>query len=414
MEYPLSTRAKDKQRCCLVTRDIQDFDLLVEDLTHAIGQSWGHLPPNEAQHYLCSADAFDLDFVIIAVDEDDRDDLSTFQTIAELAGQLDRPVLLVGEDLTSEDVDLFLELGVQNFLEYPLEKGALENAISGLKRPNIFAMPEVTIDETAPAMPLAPVSGTTRNIFAVQGMCGGVGSTSMAVHLAQEFAMLNQGKTCLIDLDLLCGSIANHLDIQVKQSVEDLWKNGAHVTAPNFLNEVESYDGLLSVLPVPAAPIASDAIEPSAILNIINLAAAHFDHVVIDLPKGWRSWSAELMSMASKTFCTMELDERSCTAAQRFLKQARLAGVAPQQFGFVVNRVSGDGIEMPTDFANDIANALDLPVETVLPDAGPALGLTADLGFTLADGQPDNPYWLQIQQLACRHFVQPNSDSAAA
>ena len=61
---------------CTISRDMQNFDLLIDDMELELGESWGDLSFEDAAVFLSQPDAATLEFVAIAVNGEDETDLS--------------------------------------------------------------------------------------------------------------------------------------------------------------------------------------------------------------------------------------------------------------------------------------------------------------------------------------------------
>mgnify|MGYP001546668096 CR=1 FL=1 len=70
---------------CTISRDVQDFDLLIEDMEAALGEAWGDLGFAEALAFFNQPEAETLEFVAIAIDESDEDELTMLSEIITLA-----------------------------------------------------------------------------------------------------------------------------------------------------------------------------------------------------------------------------------------------------------------------------------------------------------------------------------------
>ena len=55
---------------CTISRDVQIFDLLIEDMEAALGENWGDLSFDDAASYLHQPEAASLRFVTIAMDHE--------------------------------------------------------------------------------------------------------------------------------------------------------------------------------------------------------------------------------------------------------------------------------------------------------------------------------------------------------
>ncbi|MDA9980212.1 pilus assembly protein CpaE, partial [Yoonia sp.] len=56
---------------CTISRDVQNFDLLIEDMEAALGDAWGDLSFEDAIPFLSQPEAASLQFVTIAMDAED-------------------------------------------------------------------------------------------------------------------------------------------------------------------------------------------------------------------------------------------------------------------------------------------------------------------------------------------------------
>jgi len=56
---------------CTVSRDVQIFDLLIEDMEAALGERWGDLGFEDAIAFLEQPEASSLQFIAIALDSED-------------------------------------------------------------------------------------------------------------------------------------------------------------------------------------------------------------------------------------------------------------------------------------------------------------------------------------------------------
>ncbi|MDH5798363.1 MAG: pilus assembly protein CpaE, partial [Paracoccaceae bacterium] len=61
---------------CTVSRDVQNFELLIEDMENELGESWGDLSFDDAKVFLSQPDATSLQFIAVAIDQEDEENLS--------------------------------------------------------------------------------------------------------------------------------------------------------------------------------------------------------------------------------------------------------------------------------------------------------------------------------------------------
>ena len=66
---------EDQILACTVCRDVQNFDLLIEDMETALGDKWGDLTLTEAVAFFGQEEAKGIEFAALAIDDSDEDDL---------------------------------------------------------------------------------------------------------------------------------------------------------------------------------------------------------------------------------------------------------------------------------------------------------------------------------------------------
>ncbi len=57
---------------CTISRDVQNFDLLIEDMEAECGENWGDLSLEDASVFFDQPEADTLEFVALAIDQEDE------------------------------------------------------------------------------------------------------------------------------------------------------------------------------------------------------------------------------------------------------------------------------------------------------------------------------------------------------
>ena len=123
---------------CTISRDIQNFDLLIEDMGEILGESWGDLGLNESFAFFDQPEAQALDFVALAIDEVDEDDLDLIARIISTARAKGIKVILIAEEVSPAALHQLLQEGANEFVPYPLPENALAAAVANLKKADVF------------------------------------------------------------------------------------------------------------------------------------------------------------------------------------------------------------------------------------------------------------------------------------
>ena len=96
---------------CTISRDVQNFDLLIDDMELELGESWGDLSFDEAREYLSQPDVAALEFVAIAVNAEDEGDLTRITDIIRSAKEKLIKVILIADQISPAGLHQLLRLG---------------------------------------------------------------------------------------------------------------------------------------------------------------------------------------------------------------------------------------------------------------------------------------------------------------
>ncbi|MFT5799981.1 MAG: pilus assembly protein CpaE, partial [Candidatus Azotimanducaceae bacterium] len=300
---------------CTISRDVQNFDLLIEDMETVLGESWGDLGFAEVLAFFGQPESEAMEFIALALDDEDEENLVLMGEIITQAKLRDIKVILIAEDITPASLHSLLQKGADEFVPYPLPEGELARAIERVR----------AVDTPVVAQPTGPnlKSGEQKDgaVLAVHGLAGGTGATTLAVNLAWELANISgdtSPSVCLLDLDLQFGAASTYLDLPRREVVYEMLSDTESMDEESFAQSLLTFEGKLQVLTSPTDMLPLDLITPEDIERVIVMARSHFDYVVIDMPSTLVQWSETVLQEAHVYFTTLELDMRSAQNALRF------------------------------------------------------------------------------------------------
>lgn len=388
-------------KACTISRDVQNFDLLIEDMEAELGEAWGDLSFQEAAVFLHQDEARSLEFVAIAVDAEDETDLVFIGDIIRAAKDIGVRVILIAEEVSPIALHKLLKLGADDFVPYPLPERALHEAIERMRRP----------PEPAPAAPVAPQAAAPRFaargdrdgvVLPVHALAGGAGATTFAVNLAWELATVagETPRVCLIDLDLQYGSVSTYLDLPRREAIYEILSDTSAMDREAFVAALQTYNDKLQVFSAPADMLPLDIVAPEDIGRIVEMARTNFDYVVIDMPRTVVAWTETVLQAAHVYFALLELDMRSAQNALRMLRALKAEELPHEKLRHVLNRAPRF-----TDLAGKarvkrLAESLDIVIELHLPDGGREVTQANDHGTPLALAAAKNPLRREFQKLA--------------
>jgi pilus assembly protein CpaE len=391
---------------CTISRDVQNFDLLIDDMERELGESWGDLGFEDAMVFLDQPDAAGLEFICIAVNQEDEGDLPRITQIIQTAKAKTIKVILIADQVSPIALHQLLRLGGDDFMPYPLPEGALHAAIERLRKPSPVALAAVAPqdEDDVAVVPAFKAKGDREGvILPVHGLAGGTGGSTFAANLAWELATQTPKdgpRVCLLDFDFQYGSAATYLDLPRREAVFELYSDTGSADSDSFLKAMLTFNDKVHVLTAPADMLPLDIVSPDDINRIIDMAAANFDYVVIDMPKTIVAWTETVLTRSHVYFAMMELDLRSAQNVLRMVRALKAEGLPHEKLRFVLNRAPKFTDLSAKSRVKRMAESLDIAIEVQLPDGGPQVTQSNDHGLPLAEQAAKNPLRREIQKLA--------------
>jgi pilus assembly protein CpaE len=421
---------------CTISRDVQNFDLLIEDMEQVMGEQWGDLSFDEALPFFAQDDAEALEFVALAMDDMDEEILPQLMEIITVAKARGIKVILIAEDVTPAALHQLLRQGADEFVPYPLPEGELAFAVERLRAapqpgpdaeiPQEAGAPETAASDEAAAPEASKIKlrkGAQQDgvVIAVHGLAGGTRATTFAVNLAWELANVGGPKSdapppkvCMLDLDLQFGSVATYLDLPRREAVYELLSDIENMDEDTFSQALMGYEERVQVLTAPADVLPLDILTPQDVEALLEMARAHFDYVIIDMPTTLVQWSETVLCNAQLYFATLELDMRSAQNALRMKRALQAEDLPFEKLRFVMNRAPGWSDLTGKARVKRMADSLGISIELNFPDGGKPIVQACDHGLPLASAAAKNPLRKEIAKLAGQLHALQADDSARA
>lgn len=411
---------------CTISRDVQNFDLLIDDMEIELGENWGDLSFTDAPIFLDQPEAATLEFVAIAVDAEDVVDQAQITDLIKLAKSKDIKVILIAHEVSPVALHQLLRLGADDFVPYPLPEGALHDAIERMRAAPApapaataaaAAAPAVGYEEPQAKSPSFKAKGDREAVvLPVHGMSGGVGASTFACNLAWELATISKTdapRVCLLDFDFQFGAISTNLDLPRRDAVFEILQDTASADSESFLKSMLTFNDKLHVFTAPPDMLPLDIVQGEDIDRIIDMAQANFDFVVIDMPSTIVSWTESVLNRAHVYFALMELDLRSAQNVLRLVRALKAEALPLDKLRYILNRAPKFTDLSGKSRVKRMAESLDIDIEVQLPDGGPQVTQANDHGLPLAESAPKNPMRKEVQKLAKSLYdLNKSADSA--
>ena len=402
---------------CTVTRDVQEFEFLIDEMENEFGESWGDVSFDDALLFLGQDDSDNVEYMVVAVNSADEGDAERISAIVAAGKGKGIKVILLADDIGPIALHRFMRSGADDFLPYPLPDQALQDAIDRLS-----AQPALPEEPAAPiAMPqAAPVvraqSDRDGVVLPVHGLAGGVGATTFAVNLAVEMATLaakDGQRVCLLDFDFQFGNVATYLDLPRREAVMDLLAEAAVADDTALLAAMQTYRDGLNVLTSPIDMMPLEIVTAQDIGHLIDMARANFDYVIIDMPTTIVSWTEAVLSRAHVYFGLLELDLRNAQNILRLVRALKAEGLPHEKLRFALNRAPRFTDLSAKSRVKRMTESLDISLELQLSDGTAAITHANDQGLPLVDSAPKNQLRKDIMKLA-QSLFELNATPAAA
>ncbi len=398
---------------CTISRDVTNFDDLIEDMEAVMGNGWGDLGFTDARVYFNQPDAEFLEFVAIAIDKSSETELDIITNLVSAAKEKGIKVILIAKDVSPAALHQLLRIGAEEFIPYPLPKGELKSAVERIRTPQqpvqiapVAAPPPVVVPETEEEIaPTRQADGTYKGvILPVHGLAGGTGATTFAVNLAWELA--NSGgkeqgpRVCLIDLDFQFGSVSTYLDLTRRDAVFALLSDIESMDSASFMQAMVKFEEKLHVLTAPFEMLPLDMLDTTDIGRILETARTNFDFVIVDMPSTLVNWTETVLEASYLYFAMIDLDMRSAQNAMRFLRLLEGENLAVEKLRFALNRAPKFTDLNGKNRVKRMAESLEIVIELLLPDGGKPVLQAGDNGLPLQMEAPKNPLRKEILKLA--------------
>jgi pilus assembly protein CpaE len=204
-----------------------------------------------------------------------------------------------------------------------------------------------------------------------------VGATTLAIQTALTMlAGKDKVSACLVDLDFQNGSCAFHLDVEPLLDLDAIGPNPQRLDAQLLEVMLAPHPSGMMVLSAPNRPAETRIPAAALVMRLLDLAAARFDYVVIDLPRTWFDWSDAVLSGSNKIFIVTETTVPGLKLASN-LANAMVAKLGPEvKPRVIVNRFEqkmfGSGLKrsdleaaLKEKFAGTVSNNYRLVREAI-------------------------------------------------
>lgn len=219
--------------------------------------------------------------------------------------------------------------------------------------------------------------GSTGSVLNFVGAKGGVGSTTLAVHLAFYLAGVHHKKTLLIDNHRELGHVCVYLGVDgAKSNFSELVKNVNRLDSDLLHSYTAKHPSGLEVLSSPDICGSSRAIDADSVTKLIEFLKTEYDYIVIDSDNALNEPNLAVMENSTQIYLVATPEIGAIRDLSRCVDNLMQSQCAPEKMHVVINRFSSRYAVK----VEQIEKAVRLPVAIRLPNSYVELVRSVNLG----------------------------------
>ncbi len=238
-------------------------------------------------------------------------------------------------------------------------------------------------------------------IFTFLPAAGGVGLTTLAIETAMLLLKGENGQktnTCLVDLDFQHGSCCDYLDLEPRLDLDEIEPRPDRLDRQLLEVMMSEHPSGLKVIAAPSRPAEMRSFDFEVVTRLLDLVAAHFENVVIDVPRTWFQWTDSVLIGSNRLFLVTEMTVPGLKHARHLCNviRERLPDGPPLEV--IVNRFEqrlfGPGLRRA-----DIEAALGDSLACTIPNNFRLVSEAIDRGVPLEEVKSGNNIAASLQKI---------------
>jgi pilus assembly protein CpaE len=237
-----------------------------------------------------------------------------------------------------------MQIGVAQFVPLPIVE---ERFVAGIER-------------------VAEVHGMGKHARIVQVIpsVGGCGSTTVACNVAATLA--KSGKSVLLDLDLVGGTVASSFDVRPRYTIADLMDLSERLDRQVLDNALAMHGATgVAILSRPEMPEEAQRVTQAGLNRLLSVLSRAFEYVVVDSLMSVDPLYTVVTQAADFHVMVMQLTVPSTRNAERYIGALKRMGVDPAKIKVIVNRFAKKGYDIDPE---QVERALGQKISWLIPN----------------------------------------------
>jgi pilus assembly protein CpaE len=303
---------------------------------------------------------------IVALIDCDRDPELALETMERLQQMFLHKVNLVAVASQTDAAFLLraMRAGCSDFLSKPVDVLELGSALTRFQHAHLSA---------------SKAAQSHGKLISFYGVKGGVGNTTLAVHLAMHLVRRHHKKVLLIDHKHELGHVALHLGIkECTYYFDGLLKNSERLDSDLLDGLVTHHPSGLHVIPSADSCSMANEFSPGAIERVMEYLKNQYEYVLIDSTMQYQQTVAPLLASSEIVALVATPDVAALRDLARHIEHLSLSNGFTNKLRVVINRSTADDA-VPT---HEIEKAVRFPVAVSVPNN------FSDLARAVNSGEP--------------------------
>jgi pilus assembly protein CpaE len=177
---------------------------------------------------------------------------------------------------------------------------------------------------------------------------------------------VDKRSVCLIDLDIQFGTTALALDLVPNDGLLEIIRTPSRLDGALLRGASVTHPSGLHVLTAPRSSVPLDALTPSVLVRLLEVARQEFEYVVVDTPAALTSWTEPLLGLSDTVYVVTQLSVAALGQTRRFLDSLEEEGHYGLPLRMVLNRYRkrlGDTLDI-----RQAEKALNRKVDHIVPN----------------------------------------------